>query len=239
MGNELEVISFLIKNIKKIKLPKLGKIKKVTIIGSNNESNAHKKADVYINHKGISIKQIGPSFSFNRLQRISLYNILNFCKNERLSDVITNIDKKIDKYHKGELKNRKINWAEIFSEEEFKNILKSLMFDINPLLGESEYKAEYILEAPRIIEQVTDIRIFNFEEYFNKYKNLFKLSIRRQWIGQNSKTEHNRALHISKQKENKEWVYSDVVGKPRSGWKNGFLTEKRKTVYFLMIEKVK
>ena len=109
MGNELEVISFLMKNIKKIKLPKLGKIRKVTIIGSNSESNAHKKADVYINDKGISIKQTGPSFSFNRLQRISLYNILNFCKNERLSDVITNIDEKIDKYHKGELKNRKID----------------------------------------------------------------------------------------------------------------------------------
>lgn len=65
--------------------------------------------------------------------------------------------------------------------------------------------------------------------------------IRRQWVGQSS-SEHTRALGLSNKKDNYPWVFDEVVGEPnisktRKRWRDNFPIDKRKTVYFLMIEK--
>jgi hypothetical protein len=37
-------------------------------------TDSRKKADVYLNSRGVSIKQAGGSFAFNRLQRANIFN---------------------------------------------------------------------------------------------------------------------------------------------------------------------
>ena len=81
------------------------------------------------------------------------------------------------------------------------------------------------------------ISLYTFGEYFERYKRDFKIAIRRQWIGQASDSEHGRALGLVKKPGNAPWVYEDIVGKPRSGWRSNFPKEAMRTVYFLMIEK--
>ena len=66
----------------------------------------------------------------------------------------------------------------------------------------------------------------------------FNIAFRRQWIGQSSKSEHRRAVSISKDLGNKPWVFNNVVGSPR-GWRKNYPENEKKTVYFLMIEKLK
>ena len=83
----------------------------------------------------------------------------------------------------------------------------------------------------------SNIRVYTFEEYFEKYKEDLKVGIRRQWVGQSSDSEHGRALGLSQKLENAAWVFNDIVGTPRTGWRTNFPYDRRKTVYFLMIEK--
>ena len=82
-GNEKQILSFLLnkKNIN-LKLKHLGKIDTIKVphknklIAINLENldeffpdDSSKKADVFINDLGCSLKQKGGNFSYNRLQR--------------------------------------------------------------------------------------------------------------------------------------------------------------------------
>ena len=91
-GNEKQILSFLLnkKNIN-LKLKHLGKIDTIKIphknklIAINLENldeffpdDSSKKADVFINDIGCSLKQKGGNFSYNRLQRKNLTTF--FCE---------------------------------------------------------------------------------------------------------------------------------------------------------------
>lgn len=82
-GNEKEVIEFIVKNRSQLNLPIIGAINKIEIPRENRleeitnieqlynfySDDAHKKADVFINDKGISIKQSGGAPLYNKAQR--------------------------------------------------------------------------------------------------------------------------------------------------------------------------
>jgi len=251
-GNELVVTGFLLRNLGTISLKHLGPIAEIgaptsrgyKVITSLAElssiatEDAGKKADIYINGKGVSIKQSGGSFSFNRLQRdniLAVFNKLGFSNPETK---LARLDKEVEDFHRGLLGTRNRPWRNIFTEDDFKALLKFLMMLGSPNKGISSHPAEIILEAPPNITSANQINTYTFDDYFNTYSNNLVISIRRQWIGQNSNSEHKRASGLAKKKGNLPWVYNDVVGEPNSGWMPGFPFADRRTVYFLMIEKV-
>lgn len=251
-GNENKVVEYLYSNLGDITLNHIGVVEEVgnpdkdgyiTNIDTYNELKSVKtqaslkKADIYINKKGISIKQKGGNFPYNRLQRAGIIPILEKLKIDNSDKILNRFDEEVLKYHKKERKSRNICWQDIFSESEFKHILKYLMMDGYPN-KESQYKAELILEAPRKINSSSDISVFTFDEYFEEFKEKIVFSIRRQWVGQISDSEHKRALGLAKIIQNRNWVFDNIVGEP-SGWREDFSYENRKTVYFLMIEKLK
>ncbi len=90
-----------------------------------------------------------------------------------------------------------------------------------------------------------DLALYSFDEYFERYKLKFEVAIRRQWIGQESDSEHSRASGIARKVENAPWVFDDVVGHPKPHkttqrrWRKDVPESDRRTVYFLMIEKKK
>jgi hypothetical protein len=255
-GNEKEIAKYLVKNKGKVSLRHLGV---VTSIGAPNRrvagfkelvrandideylssGDSHKKADIYINGHGVSLKQKGATFSYNRLQRANLlevFKLLNFANPEA---TLKRIDKEVEMFQGNQLDRRNRSWQDLFSEDEFKTLTKFLMMDSAPNVGYSLHPAKFILEAPAksILEGTIDV--FTFDEYFSKYRNNFKIAIRRQWIGQGSDSEHNRSVGLARKPENAPWVFNNVVGVPRSGWRPSFPISNRKTVYFLMIEKEK
>ena len=107
----------------------------------------------------------------------------------------------------------------------------------SPNVGFSSHPAEFVLEAPASNPSQTNINVFTFYEYFEEYKDKIKIAIRRQWVGQDSRSEHGRAVGLAEKKENAPWVFNEAVGTPRSGWKRSIPASERKTVYFLMLEK--
>lgn len=251
-GNEIEVAEFLLDNLNIIKLNHLGVIKEIgTPVKNGNvvtidskkkllfikQNNSNKKADIYINKIGVSIKQIGGSFSFNRLQRDNIKSVFEQLKYTDADGALSKIDKLVVKFHKGLLNGRNQMWEDIFTRKEFKVLLKYLMMIGSPGLGESKNPAELILEAPKKIKDVNQINVYSFDEYFEKYSDKLFIAIRRQWVGQKSKSEHSRAFGLSKKDNNAEWVFNDIVGKPRTGWNDKWSLKDRQTVYFLMIEK--
>ncbi len=147
------------------------------------------------------------------------------------------LDEGVKQFHQGLLTTRNVPWSNFLSEQEFKNLLEFLMMKGSPNLGLSEHPAQYILEAPKKNINKNNVSLYSFSEYFDLYKNKLSIAIRRQWVGQSSNSEHSRALGLSKKPDNFKWVFDEVVGEPRSGWRDNFLTNERKTVYFLMIEK--
>lgn len=251
-GNEIEAITFLFENIDKLELPHLGVIKSIgaprkkspgfDLITSKTDilrvspPNSGKKADIYVNGLGVSIKQAGGSFAFNRIQRANIQDLFNFLKISDPPAKLSKLDEEIEKFHKGELKRRNRHWEDFFEENTFKKILKFLMMKGSPNLGISQHPAELILEAPMKISK-KNVSVYSFSEYFNKYKTKLRIAIRRQWVGQASKSEHGRAKGLCKKSGNSPWIYDGVVGTPKSGWKEDFPKNSRKTVYFLMVEK--
>ena len=252
-GNELKVCKFMFNNMDSLNLKHLGKIyeiaapikgsSEIKIIQTANDlskistESSSKKADIYLNRSGVSIKQIGGSFSFNRIQRaniIDLYQQLNFTE---IENKLFLLDRDVNKFHQGLLTTRNVPWSNFLSEQEFKKLLEFLMMKGSPNLGSSKYPAQYILEAPKEEIDRSNVNLYSFSEYFDLYKNKLSIAIRRQWIGQSSNSEHKRALGLAKKADNFPWVYDEVVGKQRSGWRNDFSSNERKTVYFLMIEK--
>lgn len=250
-GNEKKVIEYLFDNLGIIKLKHLGKIDRIGNPTKNKEiinvdnyealkdiktEAAQKKADIYLNDCGVSIKQSGGCFLYNRLQREGIISILDKFDIDS-KNIFDNFDKEIVSYHNGEKEDRNIKWDTYFSEEQFKILLKYLMMDGSPYKV-SEFPAQYILEAPKKIKNNEEISVFTFDEFFEKYRDKIVFSIRRQWIGQKSKSENNRALALSKKILNKPWVFDNIVGTP-SAWQDEIPEKDRKTVYFLMIEKLK
>lgn len=254
-GNEIMIADFLFRNIGKLKLNHLGVINEIgapmnngnyTIV-SNLESlkmiateDAGKKADIYINGAGVSLKQSGASFGFNRLQRENLLAIFISLGFEKPDLMLSLLDKEVQNFHEGLIdEGRNRPWNKFFSENDFGALLKHLMLVFNPNKGFSKNPAQFILEAPSTSINAENIQIYSFEEYFNKYKANFKIAIRRSWIGQDSKSENGRAKSISKKLGNIPWVFENVSGVPKSGWMDGIDESQRKTVYYLMLEKVK
>ncbi len=104
-GNELEVCKFLLANLGQLNLKHLGMINQIAapikksadlkIIVSEKDlaevstQDSGKKADIYLNQNGVSIKQTGGSFSFNRIQRANIYNLY---KQLNLADIENKLD---------------------------------------------------------------------------------------------------------------------------------------------------
>ncbi|MDP3581872.1 MAG: hypothetical protein Q8S39_08040 [Ignavibacteria bacterium] len=257
-GNELSVTSFLFENLNKITLPHIGLVKELgaplssgsfQIINSSMDialistQDASKKADIYINGVGVSIKQRGSSFSFNRLQRHDLLFVFTELAFSNPELTLLQLDREVDNFHKGLIKKRSRPWRGLFSETDFKKLLEYLMMKGSPNLGISANPAEYILEAPASINSSTDIKIFRFDEYFNQTKESLSIAIRRQWIGQSSDSEHSRAFGLNRKSGNQPWVYKDISGLPRISKKTGLRwrldtpENERRTVYLIFIEK--
>jgi hypothetical protein len=257
-GNEIYIAKYLIENLHKLKLNHIGLVKEIgapTFMGGykNVQSveelklisteGAEKKADIYINGKGVSLKQSGANFLFNRLQRAELLDVfksLNFPNPEAKLELI---DSEVDLFHNGIIQKRNRPWQKMFNEDDFKLLLKFLMTEGSPNLGVSAHPAEFIAEAPNAGISEENINVYTFDEYFNLFKNNIFIALRRQWIGQSSKSEHNRALGLSKKEGNQRWVYKSISGEPRisktSGtkWRADIPENERRTVYIIFVEK--
>jgi len=258
-GNELKIIEFLLQNIGKVALKHIGLVEEIgapsskgnyKVVNSMDElslvstEDSRKKADIYINGIGISLKQTGGSFSFNRLQRAGLLKVFSDLNFQNPNQNLDLLDKEVDKFHQGSLSKRNRPWQTFFNEKDFKALLKYLMLEGSPNYGVTANPATFILQAPATNFNQSNIEVFQFDEYFKTYKDRLKIAIRRQWVGQLSKSEHARALGIANKPENQPWVYDDVSGEPRvkdasgSKWRSEFPSDKRKTVHILFIEKV-
>lgn len=256
-GNEREVLKFLLNNIGTIKLNHIGLLEKIELpfskkkieISSIDQINeffsddATKKADVYLNEFGVSIKQQGPANLFNRLQRKNI--IQSFEKiigRQQCINIQRNLDNYVNKFHLGEIK-RDVPVGQIFFDDnDFKKILNFLMLDGSPNLGISSFPASHILIAPKKVEESSAIQVFDFKSFFETYSTNIFASIRRSWFGQESQSEHERAKQIMADKENLPWVFDDVSGSPREhkttkkAWRDEVLPTDRKTVYYVMLQ---
>ncbi|MFZ6689298.1 hypothetical protein ACO0K0_16260 [Undibacterium sp. SXout11W] len=248
-GNEALVVNYLINNIGNLNLNHIGLVQHVQNPGSNGQNlninstmllrpeDPGKKADIYINGIGVSIKQSGSSFLFNRLQRaemLAVFERLNF-GSPRQS--LLKLDTLIESFHNGEFDTRDRHWTECFDANEFYALLKFLMTEGSPNKGLSAHPAQYILTAPSRNISPSNIECLTFDEYFAKYRDVIYISLRRQWIGQSSRSEHARALGLSAKEGNKPWVLDSIAGTPSSGWRhpNDFPIEDRRTVYMTFI----
>jgi hypothetical protein len=253
-GNEKEITRFLVLNKGKISLGQLGTVNSVGAPNLSREGcleinnvgdverclsteDSRKKADIYVNNHGVSIKQIGSSFLYNRLQRANILEVFTLLGFSNPEFMLKRLDKEVLDFHKGNLERRNRPWQDFFNEEDFKALVKFLMVQGSPNVGFSSHPAEFVLEAPASNPSQTNINVFTFDEYFEEYKDKIKIAIRRQWVGQDSRSEHGRAVGLAEKKENAPWVFNEAVGTPRSGWKRSIPASERKTVYFLMLEK--
>ncbi len=256
LGNEKEVLKFLYNHKNRLFQNPIGLLKKLEIpfgdlkheinhlndIDKYYSDDAHKKADCFINNLGVSIKQEGPANLFNRLQR---KNIIPFFKNLIGVKNSLIIQKKLDdlvlQFHDEKIK-RNVDIYSVFDENDLKKILKQLMLVGSPNLGISNFPAQIILIAPKTIGNMEDVKLYNFNNFFEEYKDSINLAIRRSWIGQNSESEHKRALTISKDINNAPWVFNKVVGEPKTNkkrpnkWRDDIPESERKTVYYIMID---
>jgi len=258
-GNEQEVARYLFKNIGKLNLPHIGVVTEIGRPGYRkgqsipitsereiswiSSDDATKKADIYINGVGVSIKQTGAHFEFNRLQRANLKKLFDTFGLSNVSQILQKMDSEILRFHTRDefasdrmLRDRP--WRDFFTEEDFRTVLELLMLKRSPNYGISDHSAELILEAPRYGMSEGSIQVSTYLEYFEKYKNQFKISIRRVWYGQGSDSEHKRARGLIKKPGNQPWVFDSVAGTPNSGWRASIPESERKTVYLLFISKV-
>lgn len=253
-GNELEITKFLVMNLGGVVLNHLGRVYEVGApikkngyhiltsteqVGIIKSQDARKKADIYINRTGISVKQTGGNFLYNRLQRDNILSVFNRVGIQNGENKLEQLDIDVDMFHRGLFDSRNRPWQNYFLEDDFKLLLNYLMMIGSPWFGDSRHQASYILEGPARIDSPDNLNTYTFEEYFSHYRNNIKIAIRRQWVGQSSKSEHIRAIGLARKLGNANWVYDDVVGEPNTGWKSDYLVSLRRTVYFLMIELVR
>ena len=257
-GNEIIITEFLLNNLGTVTLKHLGLVTSVgaptskggfTNVTSLDElklistEDAAKKADIYINGRGISLKQSGANFPFNRLQRAELLEVFKIVGFENPNENLSRIDKEIDDFHCGLIQKRNRPWQNLFVEADFKRLVKFLMTEGSPNLGYSSHPAEFILEAPKSGISQQNIHVFTLDEYFEGFKQNLFFALRRQWIGQSSTHEHRRAVGLAKKDGNKKWIYNTISGEPRlskttgTKWRDDFPEHERKTVYFISVEK--
>jgi len=249
-GNEIMVCKYLVENLGKIKLPHLGIIEsvgapnkgdpgcrtltKVSDCEQLSTPDAQKKADIYLNGIGVSIKQTGASFSFNRIQRANIPDLFTKLGFSDIDMKLERLDTEVRLFHEGALERRNRPWRRFFTEDEFKKLSEFLMMRGSPNLKLSKHQAQLLLEASKDVPPI--LGVHSFDEYFSKYKDKLKIAIRRQWIGQESDSEHGRAVGLARKQSNSPWVFKNIVVEPHS-WRTGFPRDLRRTVYFLMIEK--
>lgn len=249
-GNEKAIVKFLLDSRGSLTLPHLGKIVSVknptksgTVIeiddiGQLQSDDARKKADVILNDRGVSIKQSGSSFLYNRLQRADLEKLFRNLKFDDPKITLERLDKVVLLKNLGQLDSRDRPWSEIFQPDEFKALLRFLMMEGSPNYGVSQHPADLILSAPGSKISKENIKVFSFEEFVTQFGDSIYLTIRHQWIGQSSKSEHARALSISKKPGNAPWVFSNLTGTPSTGWRpeKEFAVSDRREVYMLFIQ---
>jgi hypothetical protein len=248
-GNEAMVVDYLIRLKNTISINHLGVINRIQNPGINGQliditstnllrtENSGKKADIFLNGKGVSIKQNGSTFLYNRLQRADMLDIFTSLGFANPSRTLFKMDDLIQNFHNGQFESRDRPWSEGFNEADFTTLLEYLMMKGSPNLGISKYPADYILTAPKKNITPNSISCDTFSEYFTKYKNNIYLSIRRQWVGQLSKSEHGRASGLANKQGNAQWVFNKIAGSPRTGWKAvaDFLIKDRRTVYMIFL----
>lgn len=249
-GNEDSVIELLLQHRLTGVLPILGRINSIGAPGphgeitplasvtQNNSNDAAKKADVYINDHGVSIKQRGGSFAFNRMQRKDLTNFFNSLGLSNPSSTLEKLDKLVSDFHHGILAARTQPPTKAFSASEFYKVLEYLMLKGSPSKL-STHPATFILSAPATPRQLSDLEVQTFEQYFEVYGRKIYLSIRRSWVGQRSRHEGGRARSIYKYPANAPWVFDNVSGTPATGWDHEVAPQDRKTCYYIMLEQVK
>ncbi len=254
-GNELEVAKYLFNNLGKISFPYLGvletigspisyssgyyQINTLSEIKRLSSDDSSKKADVYLNGVGISIKQAGSIFGFNRLQRAEAPALFHQIGFTHIDEMLARLDTAVRRFHTGGYETRSRPWTELFLEEDFRTILEYLMMKGSPKMGLSKHPARYIMNAGLVTTKPTEqwqIDIYSFDEYFKKYRDNFTVGIRRSWYGQKSESEHGRAKGLISKPGNAPWVFDNVSGIPKDGWRNDVQVEERKTVYYLMFE---
>ena len=250
-GNEETVISFLVQSLQneeRINFPIIGDLSEVSMptkegkkiirhlsdLEKFSSNDRHKKADVYLNGYGISLKEESAPL-YNKIQRKHLSglikhlfpNKLDFAKN-----IISLLDFEIDKVNKGS--RRDIHWSKIFSENEFRIFLEFLMMRGYADTKISSHQAEYVLIAPKKIssKNIDEIKLFSFEDYFETYKSKIVIAARKIWVGSNSNSENKRALSMSKSASNKEWIYKNISGAPRK-WDVTFPLKDRREIFYL------
>lgn len=160
-GNEKQTIKFILNHKKDLNLKYIGKIQTIKIPYKNEKievtcenlkkfysDDAKKKADIYLNDKGISLKQEGGSFAFNRLQRKYLLNLFKeILKFKDAQNIIDKLDNKIKTFHhqkNAEEEKRNFSPIDVMSQEQFNTVLKYLML-MGSQKEQSKFPAEYIL----------------------------------------------------------------------------------------------
>jgi hypothetical protein len=248
-GNEKLVVDYLISQKNLLTLNHLGLIRRIQNPGANGQllditstdllrtEDSGKKADIFLNGKGVSIKQTGSCFLFNRLQRADMLKVFTSLGFSNPTQTLSKMDGLIQRFHKGGFVSRDRHWSEGFGKSDFFSLLEFLMMRGSPNLGVSSHPADYILTAPKSNIVPTKITCDTFSDYFMKYESMIYLSLRRQWVGQSSRSEHGRASGLAKKPNNAPWVFREVVGTPRDGWKNEseFSIQDRRTVYMIFI----
>ncbi len=248
-GNEHLVVQYLINHKNSLTLNHLGLIKRIQNPGANGQlsditathllrpEDAGKKADIFLNGKGVSIKQAGSSNLYNRLQRADMLRVFTSLGFSNPSNTLSKMDGLIWKFHNGEFQSRDRHWSEGFNEPDFISLLEFLMMKGSPNRGVSAHPADFILTAPKSNITPSNISCDNFKEYFTKYKAVIYLALRRQWVGQSSNSEHTRATGLATKPDNSPWVFKEIVGSPSSGWKTEveFPVKDRRTVYMIFI----
>lgn len=248
-GNEATVVDYLINNIGSLRLNHLGLINQIQNPGANGQliditstdllrtEDAGKKADIFINGKGVSIKQSGSSFLYNRLQRAEMLKIFTSLGFSNPANTLSKMDGLIQKFQNGEFESRDRHWSEGFNEPDFMSLLEFLMMKGSPNLGISAHPADFVLTAPKTNITPNKMSCDTFNEYFTKYKDVIYLSLRRQWVGQSSNSEHTRATGLANKPDNGPWVFKEIVGSPRTGWRSEaeFPLKDRRTVYMIFL----
>ena len=251
-GNEEQLLKFFAETIEQnlsIDLPVIGKLNSVSVptkdglhrinsvseLESFSSNDRYKKADIYLNNIGVSVKEHSAPL-YNKIQRKHLANLLDqlLGSSPRNLEIINKLDDAVRKVNEGS--NRDIKWNTIFSQDEFYQILNFLMMRGYADLKESLHPAELILVAPKITEMsnVNEVTLLSFSEFFDNYKENIVIAARRIWLGSKSNIENKRAKSMLKSIDNQSWVYEKISGAPRS-WDPQFPIHDRKEIFYLNI----
>lgn len=252
-GNELKVAEYLFNNLGKISLPHIGVINSIGSPISNSKGyyainsltevrrlssdDSSKKADLYLNGAGVSVKQSGSIFGFNRLQRAEAPTLFQQIGFTHIDDMLAHLDAAVKRFHEGGYQTRSRPWRELFGEDDFRVMLDYLMMKGSPKTGLSKHPAKYIMTAGSGESSANwHIELYSFDEYFELFKDSFTIGIRRSWYGQLSDSEHGRAKGLINKAGNAPWVFNSVSGEPKDGWRSTVPPHERKTAYYLMFE---